>query len=138
MSSSLSWINEGQLYTSPFVAFGNAKTVKNDNSSRFGKYMDINFNKNGVIEGARIEQYLLEKCRLVSLSKCERNYHIFYSLLAGLNAEEKRNLSLGNAADYKYLCGVRQKDILIVHRLNTYYSYYCTLKIRYYSHKSKY
>lgn len=68
---------------------------------RFGKYIDIHFSANGVIEGAKIEQYLLEKSRIVSQNHSERNYHVFYCILAGLQSEEKSRLELGAAADYK-------------------------------------
>lgn len=80
--------------------------MRNDNSSRFGKYIDIHFNDHGVIEGAKIEQYLLEKSRIVSQSLDERNYHIFYCMLAGLSKEEKQKLELEEASTYKYLTGV--------------------------------
>lgn len=80
--------------------------MRNDNSSRFGKYIDIHFNEQGVIEGAKIEQYLLEKSRIVSQSLDERNYHIFYCMLAGLSKDEKQKLELEDASTYKYLIGV--------------------------------
>lgn len=89
-----------------FPAFGNAKTIRNDNSSRFGKYIDIHFNSQGVIEGAKIEQYLLEKSRIVAQSTDERNYHVFYCMLAGLTKDEKNKLDLGEATQYRYLTGV--------------------------------
>ncbi|KIH64464.1 myosin head [Ancylostoma duodenale] len=91
------------LKKGPVAAFGNAKTVRNDNSSRFGKYIDVHFNSVGSIEGARIEKYLLEKSRIVAQSQGERNYHIFYCLLAGLSAEEKKHLELTRPSDYFYL-----------------------------------
>ena len=80
--------------------------MRNDNSSRFGKYIDICFNKMGVIEGANIEQYLLEKSRIVAQNAGERNYHIFYCMLAGMTPNEKHQFDLQDASHYKYLTGV--------------------------------
>ncbi|XP_006901266.1 PREDICTED: unconventional myosin-XV [Elephantulus edwardii] len=83
-------------------SFGNAKTVRNDNSSRFGKFMEI-FLERGVISGAITSQYLLEKSRIVFQAKNERNYHIFYELLAGLPTQVCQNFSLQEAETYYYL-----------------------------------
>ncbi|KAL4436229.1 hypothetical protein ABPG74_015820 [Tetrahymena malaccensis] len=86
-------------------AFGNAKTVRNDNSSRFGKYVKILVNKQQRITGAFITKYLLEKSRVIHLSEGERNYHIFYHLLFGgdKNIIQKVGLSGKRVEDFVYL-----------------------------------
>ncbi|XP_029692792.1 unconventional myosin-XV isoform X4 [Takifugu rubripes] len=95
-------------------SFGNAKTVRNDNSSRFGKYIEV-FLEDGVISGAITSQYLLEKSRIVFQAKDERNYHIFYEMLAGLPSQQKQAFYLQEAETYYYLnqggdCGIPEKN----------------------------
>uniref|UniRef100_A0A3Q3XK94 Uncharacterized protein n=1 Tax=Mola mola TaxID=94237 RepID=A0A3Q3XK94_MOLML len=84
-------------------AFGNARTSENNNSSRFGKFIQLNYLESGVIRGAVIEKYLLEKSRLVSREKTERNYHVFYYLLMGASKDEREEFHLLKPQDYLYL-----------------------------------
>ncbi|KAJ3023781.1 UNVERIFIED_CONTAM: Myosin type-2 heavy chain 1 [Siphonaria sp. JEL0065] len=104
--SKTSEIEEAVLATNPILeSFGNAKTTRNDNSSRFGKYIEILFSKgkNVKITGAKIRTYLLERSRLINQPISERNYHIFYQMCAAVPAAEKKQLGLGKWNDYFYL-----------------------------------
>lgn len=92
------------LESNPLLeAFGNAKTVRNDNSSRFGKFVEIQFDKSKRISGAAVRTYLLERSRVVQISNPERNYHCFYQLCAGASPEEAELYKLGPAESFHYL-----------------------------------
>ncbi|KFP98203.1 Unconventional myosin-XV, partial [Haliaeetus albicilla] len=92
-------------------SFGNARTILNDNSSRFGKLLNVHL-RCGIVVGTSISQYLLEKSRVVFQAHGERNYHVFYELLAGLPVEQKEKLYLQEAESYFYLNQGRACDIL--------------------------
>ncbi|XP_072041774.1 unconventional myosin-X-like [Amphiura filiformis] len=97
-------VEDAILESSPIMeAFGNAKTVYNNNSSRFGKFIQLQFSDAGNITGGLIQDYLLEKNRVVGQNPDERNYHIFYCIMAGMPDESKNSLRLGNPENYRYL-----------------------------------
>ena len=84
-------------------AFGNAKTTRNNNSSRFGKFIEIHFSNKLTVAGGFISHYLLEKSRIVTQSKEERNYHIFYQLCAGAPDKLRHQLQLLSPDSFHYL-----------------------------------
>uniref|UniRef100_A0AAQ5Y6F7 non-specific serine/threonine protein kinase n=1 Tax=Amphiprion ocellaris TaxID=80972 RepID=A0AAQ5Y6F7_AMPOC len=93
------------LVNSLVEAFGNACTVINDNSSRFGKYLEMKFTCGGTVVGAQISEYLLEKSRVIHQAIGERNFHIFYYIYAGLADRKKlAHYKLSDSKTPKYLC----------------------------------
>ncbi|KAJ0715594.1 putative myosin ATPase [Helianthus annuus] len=93
-------------------AFGNAKTSRNKNSSRYGKLIDFNYNAKGMLHGACIHTLLLEKSRISQLSRSERSYHVFYQLCAGASSDMRDKLNLRMASEYKFL---NQSGCLKIH-----------------------
>lgn len=103
-SREVSRVKDVILESNPLLeAFGNAKTIRNNNSSRFGKYMEIQFDRAGDPRGGRITNYLLEKSRVVFQTESERCFHVFYQLLKGADANLKAELRLQEPSYYWYL-----------------------------------
>ncbi|KAJ8391594.1 hypothetical protein AAFF_G00087350 [Aldrovandia affinis] len=92
------------LQSNPLLeAFGNAKTVRNNNSSRFGKYFEIQFSSGGEPDGGKISNFLLEKSRVVMRNPGERSFHIFYQLIEGASGDQKSSLGITSLDYYTYL-----------------------------------
>ncbi|XP_015210129.1 myosin VIa isoform X5 [Lepisosteus oculatus] len=97
-------IDERIVEANPLLeAFGNAKTVRNNNSSRFGKFVEIHFNEKNAVVGGFVSHYLLEKSRICMQSKEERNYHIFYRLCAGASEDIRQKFHLSSPDSFRYL-----------------------------------
>ncbi|KAM9376468.1 unconventional myosin-Vc [Pholidichthys leucotaenia] len=104
-SGSKTQVEDKVLASNPITeAIGNAKTIRNDNSSRFGKYTEISFDRRYRIIGANMRTYLLEKSRVVFQADNERNYHIFYQLCSCADLSEFKNLKLLSADKFRYTC----------------------------------
>ncbi|XP_054476812.1 unconventional myosin-Vc [Anoplopoma fimbria] len=104
-SGSKTHVEDKVLASNPITeAIGNAKTTRNDNSSRFGKYTEISFDRRYRIIGANMRTYLLEKSRVVFQADNERNYHIFYQMCSSAHLPEFKNLRLLSADKFQYTC----------------------------------
>ncbi|CAF4264948.1 unnamed protein product [Rotaria sp. Silwood2] len=107
-------LQEKILQINPLIeGFGNARTIINDNSSRFGKYLEMLFTKQGRVTGARLSEYLLEKTRVVNQGRAERNFHIFYYLFHGLASSipnDEKSFYLSTNHIYRYLTTGLQDD----------------------------
>jgi len=110
---SRSSIEDKIIFTNPILeAFGNAKTAKNDNSSRFGKFIQVYFDQKGTVNHAEIKNYLLEKSRIAHQDKGERNYHIFHMLMNSADPELQAKYSVEPACEYPWLKHTSQRDDL--------------------------
>ena len=98
------WVEQQVLAAGTVLeAFGNAKTIRNDNSSRFGKYSTLFFDASGSMFMASLQHYLLELSRLAAQARNERNYHVFYHMLYGCSPEQRARLQLIKPEEYNYL-----------------------------------
>ncbi|VDL76370.1 unnamed protein product [Nippostrongylus brasiliensis] len=105
-------LEEQIVQTNPVLeAFGNAKTVRNNNSSRFGKFIRTHFSKDGKLAGGDIEHYLLEKSRVVRQAPGERSYHIFYQIMSGFDPKLRGLLKLNNELKYYHFCSQAELTI---------------------------
>ncbi|KAK6025120.1 myosin head [Ostertagia ostertagi] len=105
-------LEEQIVQTNPVLeAFGNAKTVRNNNSSRFGKFIRTHFSAQGKLAGGDIEHYLLEKSRVVRQAPGERSYHIFYQLMSGHNPKIRDQLKLTHDLKYYHFCSQAELTI---------------------------
>lgn len=107
-------------------AFGNAKTIRNDNSSRFGKLILLMIDKDSKkVKGALITNYLLEKSRIITQAQAERNYHIFYFLFKGASKDLLEELNLLEMKNYDFL---KKNNCYVVSSLNDQESFFDVMK----------